>query len=62
MEFNLDLSENSITNAIKIEMIPIDKFDLKIDSEKSGKNILIIPPINKIEIDPINIEESNLLL
>ena len=57
----VELSAKSIINDINKENNPIEIFERKKESENSGTNTLIIPPIKIMGIVPIKIEFFNLL-
>ena len=61
IDFSADISAKSIIKDINIETIAIDKFERKNESENSGTNSFISPPIKIIGIVPIKIDLYNLL-
>ena len=57
----VEISAKSIIKDINIDTKAIERFERKNESENSGKNSFIIPPIKTIGIVPIKIDLFNLL-
>ena len=61
IDLSADISAKSIIKDINIETRAMDKFERKNESENSGTNSFISPPIKIIGIVPIKIDLYNLL-